>query len=332
MYVWFIHSLIKFNFVKKIDLNKNELNELSKEVKSISTKRLIKDLINKFGILNGAKYFSSGISQNYLVFIPAKRYIKYLNDTTQIDSWKSNGMSEETFARTLVDHHLLPDINFNGHCLINNISIPKKVINAYISYTINPQLRNLNTDFTLKNCLFGSVKLTKNTDLDKYKHSSYGIGFDSHSEFLLPDSSMGKNVIIFGADMSSSVHIDNKGKDNLISGEGPTQGLDDTKLTAEAIYPITFTQPNKRFVLSLHYNGSNGFLFVDATKIYRFRGKDSEIKDYALCLGNISKDFTINNLKKKTGLKGSVKFFSVDFDPTDTNDILDIHKYLIKRS
>ena len=72
---------------------------------------------------------------------------------------------------------------------------------------------------------------------------------------------MGKNVIIFGADMSSSVHIDNKGKDILILGEGPTQGLlDDTTLTAEAIYPINFTQPNKRFVLSLHYNGSNGFL------------------------------------------------------------------------
>ena len=99
--------------------------------------------------------------------------------------------------------------------------------------------------------------------------------------------------------MSSSVQVDNKGKDILIIGEGPTQGLDGTKLTVEAIYTITFKQPNKRFVLSLHYNGSNSFLFVDPTKIYQFRGKDSEIKDYVLCLGNISKDFTINTLKKK---------------------------------
>ena len=68
---------------------------------------------------------------------------------------------------------------------------------------------------------------------------------------------MGKNVIIFGADMSSSVHIDYKGKDILILGEEPIQRLDDTTLTAEAIYPINFTQSNKRFVLSLHYNGSN---------------------------------------------------------------------------
>ena len=70
---------------------------------------------------------------------------------------------------------------------------------------------------------------------------------------------MGKNVIIFGADMSLSLHIDNKNKDILILVEGPTQGLDDTTLTAQAIYPINFTQPNKRFVLSLHYNGSNSF-------------------------------------------------------------------------
>ena len=64
---------------------------------------------------------------------------------------------------------------------------------------------------------------------------------------------MGKNIIIFGAHTSSSVHIDNKGKDILIFGEGSTQGLH-TTLTAEAIYPSNFTQPNKRFVLSLHYN------------------------------------------------------------------------------
>ena len=78
---------------------------------------------------------------------------------------------------------------------------------------------------------------------------------------------MGTNVVIFRVDMSSFVHIDNKGKVILIFGEGPTQELDDTTLTAEAKYPINFTQLGKRFVLSLHYNGSNNFLFVSATKI-----------------------------------------------------------------
>ena len=99
--------------------------------------------------------------------------------------------------------------------------------------------------------------------------------------------------------MNLSVHIDNKNKDILILGEGPTQGLDDSTLTAEAIYPINFTQQRKRFLLSLHFNGSNSFLFVNATKIYQFKANNFEIKYYTLCLANISKYFTINNMKKK---------------------------------
>ena len=98
--------------------------------------------------------------------------------------------------------------------------------------------------------------------------------------------------------MSSSVHVYNKGKDILILCEGPTHGLDDITLTAEAKYPINFTQSGARFVLSLHYNGSNSFLFVNATKVYQFKAKNSKIKDCALCLCNISKYFTIDNMKK----------------------------------
>ena len=102
-------------------------------------------MIDTFSILNGAQYLSSGIFQNYLVFIQAIKYIKYFHATTQTYLWKSNGVSEESienitksdsnFAPTFVDH-VLSDINFNGHCLIkNNISIPKKVINLYIFLT-----------------------------------------------------------------------------------------------------------------------------------------------------------------------------------------------------
>ena len=108
--------------------------------------------------------------------------------------------------------------------------------------------------------------------------------------------------------MSSSVHIHNKNEDVLILGEVPTQGLDDTTLAAEAKYPFNFTQPKKKFVLSLHCNGTNRLLFVNATKICQFKAQDSEIKDFTLSLGNISKDFTTDNMRK-TGLKGSVIFF-----------------------
>ena len=88
---------------------------------------------------------------------------------------------------------------------------------------------------------------------------------------------MGKNVINFGAELSSSVHIDNKNKDILILGERTPLELDDTRLTAEAKYPINFTQSAKRFVLSLHCNGSNTLLFVNATKVSQIKAKNAKL-------------------------------------------------------
>ena len=98
--------------------------------------------------------------------------------------------------------------------------------------------------------------------------------------------------------MSSSVHIENKRKEILILGKGPTRGLDDTTLTAEAQYSINFSRSNRKFCLSLLYDGSDSFFFVNATNIYQFKAKDSETKKYPLCLGNISEDFYANNMKK----------------------------------
>ena len=125
------------------------------------------------------------------------------------------------------------------------------------------------------------------------------------------------------------MHVDNKGKNIKVLAEGTTQEWDDTTLTAEAKYSINFTQSGKRFVLNLHYNGRNSFLFVNATKLYKFKVKNSDIKDYVVCLVNVSNNFTINNMKK-AGLKGVVNFFSVGFNPIDNIDMLDIHKYLMK--
>ena len=105
--------------------------------------------------------------------------------------------SDSNFSSTFVDHHFLSDICFNGHCLISNTSIHKKIVNLHISYTLNPTLRNLNTDFKLGSCFFRSRKLSKNTDLDKDWWSSYSIGFDSRSEVLFADGSFGEKFIIF---------------------------------------------------------------------------------------------------------------------------------------
>ena len=87
---------------------------------------------------------------------------------------------------------------------------------------------------------------------------------------------------------------------------------------------------NKTFVLSLHYNGDNSYLFVNGVEQIKFKAEDSQIKPYPLCLGNISKDFSSTNAQK-TGLHGYVYDFSVDYDAIGNDKILDIHKYLMKK-
>ena len=132
--------------------------------------------------------------------------------------------------------------------------------------------------------------------------------------------------------MSSSAHIDNKKKDILVPGKGPTQGLEHT-LSAEKMYSINFTLTKNKFCLSLHYNGANSYLFVNGIEIYKFKAKDSEIVASPLCLGNISKDWSIDNRQyEKIGFNGYVDDFSVDYDATDVDDIKDIHKYLMKKN
>ena len=97
------------------------------------------------------------------------------------------------------------------------------------------------------------------------------------------------------------------------------------------MYSIDFTVNNKKFCLSLDYNRANSCLFVNGIEIHKFKAKDSEIAATALCLGNISKDWSVDNMKK-TGLNGYVYDFSVDYDAIAVDDILFIHKYLMKKN
>ena len=130
--------------------------------------------------------------------------------------------------------------------------------------------------------------------------------------------------------MSSSIHIDNKKKVILVLGRGPMQGLE-ISLIEEKMYSIAFTVTKKKFYVSLHYNGANSYLFVNGTGIYKFKAKDSNIAASPLCLGNISKDWSVDNTGK-TGLTGYVYDFSADYNATAVNDIKDIHKYLMVKN
>ena len=124
-------------------------------------------------------------------------------------------------------------VKFTGSCLKQSVIsyTHRKIVNIYVVYELGASTLN-NNDPTRKNCLFGAVTLTKNADIDKYGYSSYGIRFDRRSSFSFPGGGFGQNVLLFGADMSSSAHADNKKKDILFLGKGPTQGLEHT-LTAE---------------------------------------------------------------------------------------------------
>ena len=117
----------------------------------------------------------------------------------------------------------------------------------------------------------------------------------------------------------------------LVLGEDLTQGLYDKRLTTEKNYWINFTENNKKFCLSLHYNGTKSYLFVDGTEIHKFKAKDSKIVANLLFLGNVSINFSVDNMQKSE-LNGYVYDFSVDYGAIAVDDILDIHKCLMKKN
>ena len=240
-----------------------------------------------------------------------RKYFKLNSIVGVVDyvlSWQSKGLSNESIKPpTRSNNSLSPRLNyystkvrvqFTKSCLKQpNHTFPhKKIVNTYIVYKLGASASHT-SDPTIKNCLFGAVTLTKNADIEKYKYSGYGIGFDRRSSFSFPSGGFGQNVLIFGADMSSSIHVDNKKKDVLVLGREPTQGLEST-LTEEKMYSINFTVTKEEFCLSLHYNGANSYLFVNGTEIFKFKAKDSEIVASPLCLGYISKDWSTDNMKK----------------------------------
>ena len=263
------------------------------------------------------------------------QYLEYVSE------WESKGLSSGSIkAISMSDNSLNPALNyydtkirvkFTGVCLKQSkISYTLgKIVNIYIVYELGASGSNSN-DPTLKNCLFSAVALTKNADIEKYGYSGYEIGFDRRSSFSIPGVGFGQNVLNFGVDMSSSSHIDNKKKNILVLGKAPTQGLEHT-LTAEKMYFVNFTVTKNKFCLRFHYNGANSYLSVNGIEIYKFIAKDSDIVASPLCLGNISKDWSVDNMKK-TGFTSYVYDFSVDYEATSLDDIKNIHKYLMKEN
>ena len=177
------------------------------------------------------------------------------------NSWISKGLSDEKvssvggFTRPFIEYtNARIKLKFDGSILREKLSTSFGLIaNYYIVYRLNPRTNSSN--IVLKNCLFGKMKMTKNTDTDKYIYQGHGIGFDLSGIFSHPDGGDGKNVIIFGVEMTNSKHANNKTKDVLVLGQGLIQKVDDATIYAGKMYSPNFTVANKTFCLSLHYNG-----------------------------------------------------------------------------
>ena len=220
---------------------------------------------------------------------------------------------------------------------VANIPNNNNAINIYCVYNLDPIYSSRDTSFTIQNALFGAMQITKNaTDSDKNNCSGYGICFDERSQFGhamnkdgITYTSNGRNVLIFGVDMCFSAHATNRANHIYLMGDGLTQGINDTTLYAEKKYFRNFTENMVKFVLRLHYNGDDSYLFVNGRQELKFKAKKDQLVKEKLCIGNLS-DQWITSESEKTGLYGNIYDFIVDYeDIILLKPIYDMHRYLM---
>ena len=220
----------------------------------------------------------------------------------------------------------------NDHVINNN------VVNIYIVYKLDPTASSRDTTFTIQNALFGAMQITKNTDTSKYDNKRYGRCFNEGSEFGHTITEGGRahttdarNVLSFGADMSFSVHKTNRANHIYVMGTGLTQDIHDITLYAEKNFYRNFTDLGKKFMLSLHYNGDDSYLFFNGRQELKFKCKTDQLVKEKLCIGNLSDQWTTSE-SEKSGVYGNIYDFVVDYEQiAGTTKILDMHKYLMTK-
>ena len=238
------------------------------------------------------------IDQSYLVY---DCKLGSFNFTAgKITKWKSTGIfnylgnsNMNSVANSGGD---LPVLKNNGrvhvyldgnHFQQNKVIIPNNnnVINIYCVYQIEPISSSRDDTFAVQNALFGAMQITKNIDTSKYKYKGYGICFDESGLFSIGNVNNGRNVLIFGVHEDSVIHANNKANNIFVMGDAFVQGINDTTLYAEKMYSQNFTQPSTKFVLSLHYNGDDSYLFVNGKQELKFKTKTESLVKEKLCIG-----------------------------------------------
>ena len=183
------------------------------------------------------------------------------------------------------------------------------------------------------------MQITKNaTDNSKNNYKGYGICFDKRSQFShtitevgFAHTTNGRNVLIFRVDMNFRADAINRANHIYLMGEGLTQGINDTTIYVEKNYWRNFTDPGKKIIISLHYNGDKSYFFVNGRQELKFKAKTDQLVKEKLCIGNLSDQWTASK-SEKTGLCGSIYDFVVDYEQiAGVKTIYDMHKYLMTK-
>ena len=293
-------------------LNDLKAQHISTEVKKIAakTKKNASDILRFEGRLKHKKdigdenqrglSFNRGfffyIDQSYLVYDCKMGSFSF--SSGKISVWKSTGIFnylDNSSMNSVGDSgNDLPALKNDGRMYVflsgnyftqNKVIIPNNdnVINIYSVYELHPIVPSRDTTFTFQDAVFGAVEITKNADTSKYAYKGHGICFDERGNFSKGNINNGRNVLIFGVHESSLVHANNKANNIYVMGDLFVQGISNTTLYADEVYSQNFTQPNKKFVLSLHYNGDDSYylLMVNKNQNLNLKQSISLKKNYA---------------------------------------------------
>ena len=264
----------------------------------------------------------------------------------KISTWKSAGIFNylvNSNMNAVEDSGVdLPNIKNDGRLYVylsgnhfqqNKVIIPNNdnVINICCVYEIQHKSSTRSDTFTVQNALYRAMEITENADTSKYKYKGYGICFDEGGLFSIGNINNEKNVLIFGVHKDSVMHANNKANNIFVMGHAFVQGINNTTLSAEKIYSQNFTQPSKKLILSLHYNGDDSYLFVNGKQKLKFKAKTSHLVKEKLCIGNLSDKWTTSE-SEKTGLYGNIYDFVVDYEQiVGVKAIYDMHRYLMTK-
>ena len=254
--------------VKKVE---DKVNDNKKEITFVKGFSLVYDCK-----LNSFKFYVSGYMLDWKpknVYDPSNK--NKLHSTQNINNFypRIKNISGELY------------VSFSGNYFVQNIvNISNNVINIYCVYKLDLVDFSRNNKFTIQNALFGAIEITKNANTSKYKYKGYGICFDESEEFThvrkegnFNHTTSARNVIIFGADMGFSKHANNKANNIYVMGKDYIQKINDTTIYAEKMFYRNFTDPGHKFILSLHYNGDNSYLFVNGREELKFKTKTNQI-------------------------------------------------------